>query len=265
MSETTETNEKLNEAKEQIHDLQKDNKQITSELREVEKRVTVVESYAKPELDEMQRSNQRLSDDLRGTEKKVLRIEIFAIAITVIAAVFGFTGAWGLKIFNDAKKHMDQLEQRIDVLQESANNVEKRVEDGIQKLQEEESQSIQDLEEATAERIKVLQQVSANYRIASGITPKGNTDWEPYKDYDSTISLWVDTSKAHFSSTPIYIPTLLGSGKHYEALGTNAVYDATENGFRLYIVFPDYSELTPTLANEYNWYVSWIGLELLPE
>ena len=76
--------------------------------------------------------------------------------------------------------------------------------------------------------------------------------------------MWIDTSKAGFTSTPIYLATLHGDGKHYEVVGIESIYDAAPDGFRLYLTFSDNSELTPSLANEHNWIVNWIGLEPLP-
>ena len=92
----------------------------------------------------------------------------------------------------------------------------------------------------------------------SGATPSGTTDWKAYGS--KAIYLDVDTSGAGFTETPRYFTTLGGSANNWDALGVNAIYSATPNGFRIYLKSASGIALTPAYANSKGWYVQWLGV-----
>jgi hypothetical protein len=96
-------------------------------------------------------------------------------------------------------------------------------------------------------------------RIAKGSTPVGNTAWQQYPN-GGGVFVDVDTSSAGFTSTPVYITSIGGSGYHWAVTGASAIYYPTARGFRVYIRFPDGSALTPEFANQYNWHINWVGV-----
>ena len=99
--------------------------------------------------------------------------------------------------------------------------------------------------------------------IACGKTLPGNTMWQFYKDengriIDGVILVFVDTSKAKFSTTPLYFTSLTGNLWHSGCKGTSSIYKPTANNFVLYLEFPG---ITPEKANSWKWYVNWMGVE----
>jgi hypothetical protein len=115
--------------------------------------------------------------------------------------------------------------------------------------------------------------MNTSMRIGSGSTPAGSTAWKPY-DPNSPIPgrgiyVDVDTTAAGFKNTPNYVASLCGKGNHWEVCGSNAIYNPTNVGFRIYLRYswnaPGHEQppLTPAFANAagHQWYVSWIGVE----
>lgn len=101
-------------------------------------------------------------------------------------------------------------------------------------------------------------------KFASGRTEPGATNWK--KDGDETISVYIDTSAAGFTKTPIYVTSLGGffGGKHAGTTGSTSVYNATEKGFTVFVRFDkDYSStpITPEDANQRKWHINWFGIE----
>jgi hypothetical protein len=101
-------------------------------------------------------------------------------------------------------------------------------------------------------------------KFASGRTQPGATDWK--KDGEESISIYIDTSAAGFTKTPIYVTSLGGfhGGKHAGTTGSTSVYNATEKGFTVYVRFDkDYSTtpITPEDANQRKWHINWFGIE----
>jgi hypothetical protein len=106
-----------------------------------------------------------------------------------------------------------------------------------------------------------LKEISAN-RSASGSTTPGATAWQQYKPPGQTgIYVDVDTSAGGFSTPPIYITSIGGDTNHWATTGATSIYLATATGFRVYVRYADGSSLTPAVANSYQWYINWIGME----
>ncbi|MBN3896557.1 MAG: hypothetical protein HWQ41_15215 [Nostoc sp. NOS(2021)] len=94
-------------------------------------------------------------------------------------------------------------------------------------------------------------------KIAAGSTTPGATNWQPYTN---GIYVDVDTSGANFTSTPKYVTSIGGDGYHWQTTGGSAIYYPTPIGFRVYVRFSDNATISPALANQYRWYINWIGI-----
>lgn len=99
----------------------------------------------------------------------------------------------------------------------------------------------------------------STYRISSGSTPPGATNWQPYGT--NGVYVDVDTSAGRFSSTPVYITSIDGNSHHWETTGASSVYQATSRTFRVYVRFSDGRPVTPADANARQWHINWIGME----
>jgi hypothetical protein len=100
-------------------------------------------------------------------------------------------------------------------------------------------------------------------KFASGRTQPGATNWTQELD---GIGVYVDTSAAGFTKTPIYVTSLGGynGGSHWGTTGVTSVYNATEKGFTVYVRFEKgYSDttITPEQANQKKWHINWFGIE----
>ncbi|SFT72240.1 hypothetical protein SAMN04487904_106227 [Actinopolyspora lacussalsi subsp. righensis] len=98
----------------------------------------------------------------------------------------------------------------------------------------------------------------ASIRIASGAT--SGSGWETH---GNGVKLDVNTSDGNFTNTPVYTISVGGGGGNMWELsgGTSAVYDPTPTGFRVYLLWRTGGPLTAQEANDYGWYVNWIGIE----
>ena len=90
----------------------------------------------------------------------------------------------------------------------------------------------------------------------SGQTSPGNTAWQ---QYGAGIYVDVATSGCGFGATPIYATSLGGSSAHWLATGATAIYQPTQNGFRVYVRRADGVSLTTAQANGWNWHINWTG------
>ncbi|MEU0571349.1 hypothetical protein ABZ297_38960 [Nonomuraea sp. NPDC005983] len=95
--------------------------------------------------------------------------------------------------------------------------------------------------------------------IGSGATMPG-VGWVSY-GANTGIYLDVDTTSAHFTSTPAYVTTIGGAGAHWTLTGTSAIYNATPTGFRIYVRWADGGRITPADAVQFGWYVGWFGVQ----
>ncbi|MFI6920131.1 hypothetical protein ACIBIZ_09260 [Nonomuraea spiralis] len=96
-------------------------------------------------------------------------------------------------------------------------------------------------------------------RIAAGRTASGQ-GWQAYGT--NGIYIDVDTSAAHFSGSPIYVTSVSGpGGNQWNLVGPSAVYDPTATKFRVYLQWRDASPLSPAAAQQYGWFIQWIGYD----
>lgn len=111
---------------------------------------------------------------------------------------------------------------------------------------------------------KQLTSVYTVAKFASGRTEPGATNWK--KDGENFIGVYIDTSAAGFTKTPIYVTSLGGfnGGKHGSTTGATSIYNATEKGFTVFVAFDkDFSStpITPEDANQRKWHINWFGIE----
>jgi hypothetical protein len=113
--------------------------------------------------------------------------------------------------------------------------------------------------------------------IEKGIAGKGGirtgiagstkpTDWQEYRVDDQLMGIFVDvdTRKAKFKETPLYLVSLSGWGWHAAAEGISAIYPSPiyppAKGFRVYLRYSGDFDLTPDFAKSQNWAVQWVGI-----
>ena len=101
-------------------------------------------------------------------------------------------------------------------------------------------------------------------RIVSGSTEPGNTNWEEY--VPNGVKLWIDTSSAEFKETPRYFTSLGGDGYHWSTTGATSIYEASPEGFRIYVYkdpafFQKGEKMGPEYANEKRWHINWLAIE----
>ncbi|GAA2853728.1 hypothetical protein GCM10010517_11590 [Streptosporangium fragile] len=100
----------------------------------------------------------------------------------------------------------------------------------------------------------------ATIRIASGSTEPGQ-GWVLYENNSPGLYIDVDTSSAHFTGNPTYLVSVGGLAHHFELTGTSTVYRPTATGFRVYIRWSNGIPLTVEDAQNFGWYVNWIGID----
>lgn len=106
-------------------------------------------------------------------------------------------------------------------------------------------------------------------RTASDRTKPGATNWQQYPG-GGGIFVDVDTSSANFSDRVVYITSLGGRTHHWATTGGSSVYPSPlfssniplGKGFRIFIKWIDGSLLTPKIANDFDWHINWIGMEI---
>jgi hypothetical protein len=85
----------------------------------------------------------------------------------------------------------------------------------------------------------------------TGQTPLGATPWQQY----SADGIFLDVST---SGCPIqggqYLTSIGGWSNHWTSTGASSLYWPTSKGFRVYIFSPG---MTPALANQNGWNISW--------
>jgi len=91
----------------------------------------------------------------------------------------------------------------------------------------------------------------------AGSTTVGSTNWNAYS---SAIYADIDTSKAGFSSTPIYLTSLAGNYCQWEDNGFDAIYFPTATSLRIYLRGDTGRVLTPEFANQMGWNIQWLGI-----
>jgi hypothetical protein len=117
--------------------------------------------------------------------------------------------------------------------------------------------------------------------IAQGVTTP--SDWRTYTpnvDLDVTLDdgteltlggIYVDvnTSNCNFAETPHYIVSIeSGSpGRHWLLSGASSIYNATPNGFRVYLTWTDYlghptldNPVSVSVAQDSGWFIRWTAI-----
>ncbi len=104
--------------------------------------------------------------------------------------------------------------------------------------------------------VKGEQQMSMKF--ASGSTTPGATNWVKYTN--SGIYLDVDTSSAGFTTTPKYFTSIGGTSSQWSTTGATSIYNATKNGFRVYVRWANGAAITAAQANAWNWHIDWLAV-----
>jgi len=88
------------------------------------------------------------------------------------------------------------------------------------------------------------------------------TLWTAY--YSHAITMHIDTSNCSFNSTPFYYTSVDGIGDHFDLVGYTAIYDATNNSFKVYSrPFLSYkNNITAMLSDSLTreWRINWLGI-----
>ncbi|SHO58923.1 hypothetical protein [Vibrio quintilis] len=97
--------------------------------------------------------------------------------------------------------------------------------------------------------------------VCSGHTTPGDTNWQQYHGGIQGIYVDIDVSECDLHSIPTYITSMNGDGGHWEVIGSQAIYSASETGFRVYVRYPsDQKPISPAIANQNNWSINWVAL-----
>ncbi|MEV8635859.1 hypothetical protein AB0395_29805 [Streptosporangium sp. NPDC051023] len=95
-------------------------------------------------------------------------------------------------------------------------------------------------------------------RIASGSTQPGQ-GWQAYGA--NGIFIDVDTTSARFTGRPVYVTSISGTGAQWSLVGPSAVYEITATKFRVYVQWRDATPISPATAQQYGWFIQWIGYD----
>jgi len=93
----------------------------------------------------------------------------------------------------------------------------------------------------------------------AGRTASGATGWKSVPHTKNVIYADVPTTSSGFTATPRYISSIHGGANHWKVTGAHAIYKATKDGFRVYIVYP--VALTPAFAELNQWTIAYVGSE----
>ena len=100
-------------------------------------------------------------------------------------------------------------------------------------------------------------------KIAWGKTIPGATNWQVSSG--NTVYVDVDTSAAGFTTTPVYVTSVVNSLSGGNTTGGSSVYSPTAKGFRVYMKWDTTSQaqaaLIPQNANTWQWHIHWIAFE----
>jgi hypothetical protein len=95
-------------------------------------------------------------------------------------------------------------------------------------------------------------------RVCSGATPIDNTDWTPYSDAGTALTVIVDTSGCGFKSTPHFVTSLACNNICWMGVGGNSPYKASANGFQVFVNYG--AGITPAAAKSNGWHIEWIAV-----
>jgi len=117
--------------------------------------------------------------------------------------------------------------------------------------------------------------VNAQMTVGSMVVGQGvsGTNWVNYINQGAYID--VNTSQCGFTSTPHYLVTLENGSSRWAVSGVPSIYNATPNGFRVYIRWTDSPEDSPTVgvnqdpnplqpatATNYGWVIRWTAISI---
>ena len=105
-----------------------------------------------------------------------------------------------------------------------------------------------------------LEQHGASFKMGSGATVPGATNWQPYGN-NSGVYVDVDTSGCGFTSTPRYFTSIGGRSRHWSTTGATSIYNPTPTKFRVYVRWANGGTLTPAAANGRKWHINWFAVE----
>ena len=95
------------------------------------------------------------------------------------------------------------------------------------------------------------------FKIVCDSTMPGFTAWTPVTW--NSIRVFIDTSGAAFSNTPLYWTSLGGNTRHYTTIGATSIIDPSASGFFIYLIYTNGS-IDPATANSRNWHINWCGI-----
>ncbi|WP_345681402.1 hypothetical protein, partial [Streptosporangium roseum] len=94
--------------------------------------------------------------------------------------------------------------------------------------------------------------------MASGrSTP--SSSWRP-TGWNS-LDIYVDTSAAGFTRSPIYLISFEGDGGMHHDLSISGVYNVTATSFSVYLICRDDMPLSLAEAERNGWHINWVGYE----
>ena len=97
---------------------------------------------------------------------------------------------------------------------------------------------------------------ASGIKIASGKTSPDA--WMSHKEGTVTgVYVEVDTSAAHFTTTPQYFTSLGGEAAHWGAVGATSIYFPSPTSFRVYL-----PNVTLPAVKARKWYINWLGVEM---
>lgn len=109
-------------------------------------------------------------------------------------------------------------------------------------------------------KVTTLPEVCGDAKVVAGTLDADKILWEPYRENNTAIFVYIDTSEADFSQTPAYFVSLLGDGGHWSAEGVGAIYSPSPNGFSVYLKWDSNDDLVEYATNRARWYVHWLAV-----
>jgi hypothetical protein len=106
--------------------------------------------------------------------------------------------------------------------------------------------------------LKLMQIQPKDLKLVTGSTPEDGSGWEKYRD---GIMCRVNTGLDGLKYTPLYLASLYGNNEHASAVGVNAIYDASQKAFTVYVFqSTPGGTINPQKAMEFRWHVRWVAV-----
>jgi hypothetical protein len=96
--------------------------------------------------------------------------------------------------------------------------------------------------------------------LCCGHTNTDGSGWVSYQGPEKAIYIDVDTSACGFPTVPMYLTSLAGNNRHWEAIGPTSIYFPSTDGFRIYIK-SSFEDLDPAKADSRDWHIQWCGVK----